>query len=371
MTEQSFLYENIRVYDRNGKNIEDPEIEKLYQEKIVNGDIHLNLDNKLQQIALNALGDEKGAVVAIDPDNGAILAMVSKSGSPQTVYNPGSTIKPFIALAGLELNTTSIDKEINCHGYYQLKGQTNKYRDWKRWGHGKTDMHTAIVQSCDVYFYDLASHLGINKIHQFLSQFGFGQKTNIDIPNGQSGLLPSKQWKLQKKEQQWFTGETLITAIGQGYFLATPLQLASAVATLANYGTYYQPQLVSSLSPKIINKLPINKKIHWGEVIKAMRDVVHSERGTARRIGKQKRGYKIAGKTGLAQIFKIKPNELYNPKNIDKKLSQDHALFIGFAPIKKPKIAIAVIVENGKHSGSTAAPIAAKVIDSYLQELNL
>jgi penicillin-binding protein 2 len=372
-------------------------------------DLYLNLDIKLQQVAMQAFGDEQGALVAIDPNNGDVLSMVSMPTYDANLfvngigykaykelntsvsrplfnrtilgnYPPGSTTKPFFALAGLELEDILEDEETFCPGYYQLKGKEHKYRDWKKWGHGKTDMHKAIVESCDVYFYSLAYRLGIDKMYHFMSLFGFGQQTGVDVPGERSGLMPSRQWKRKAKSQAWFPGETLITGIGQGYLLVTPMQLVSGVATLANRGVRYQPQLVKSISqvedsgkivksevkPELTTTIPINKANNWKAVIEAMKAVIHSDRGTARRLNKKDMPYTIAGKTGTAQVFTVAQDDEYKEEELAKKL-RDHALFVAFAPVEKPQIAVAVIVENGGHGGSVAAPIAGKVIEYYLQ----
>jgi len=315
-------------------------------------DIYLNLDLKLQQVAMDAFGDEKGALVAIDPNNGDVLSMVSMPSYDANLfvngigykaykelntsvsrplfnrtilgnYPPGSTTKPFFALAGLELEDILEEEEIFCPGYYRLKGKEHKYRDWKKHGHGKTDMHKAIVQSCDVYFYTLAYRLGIDKMYHFMSLFGFGQQSGIDIPGERSGLMPSRQWKKKARGQVWFPGETLIAGIGQGYMLVTPMQLASGIATLANLGQRYQPQLVKSISqvnnsgsvlhqnmvPDLMTSIPVKKNANWSSIIQAMKDVIHSNRGTARRLNKKGMTYTIAGKTGTAQVFTVAQDE--------------------------------------------------------------
>jgi len=370
-------------------------------------DIYLNIDIKLQQVAMQAFGEEQGALVAIDPNNGHVLSMVSmptynanlfvngigvkkykelNTSSSRPLFNrtilgsypPGSTSKPFMALAGLELGQISREDKIYCPGFYRLKGKDHKYRDWKKWGHGKTDMYKAVVESCDVYFYDLAYRLGIDKMHHFLSLFGFGQRSGIDVPGERSGLVPSREWKRKVKGQVWFPGETLIAGIGQGYMLVTPLQLASATATLAKDGERYKPQLVKAIissdkskkqiEPDLVANIPKNRSHNWDDVIRAMKDVVHSARGTARRLNKPDMGYTIAGKTGTAQVFTVAQDAEYKEEELAKKL-RDHALFIAFAPVQNPQIAIAVIVENGGHGGSVAAPIAGKVIEYYLNSL--
>lgn len=368
-------------------------------------DITLNLDINLQKVAKDAFADKRGALVAIDPNSGHVLAMLSMpdynanlfvngidsktykelNGSwerplfNRTIlgsYPPGSTVKPFFALAGLELNVINNDHQIFCPGFYRLKGKAHKYRDWKKWGHGKTDLTKSIVQSCDVFYYDLAFQLGIDRMHKFMSRFGFGQKSGIDILGERRGLMPSKKWKKEVRGQVWYPGETVIAGIGQGYVLVTPLQLALATATLANGGTHYQPQLVHSIRqkadsqplqviPKIQRKISINQQHNWDHIHQSMEDVIHSARGTARRLNKPDLRYKIAGKTGTAQVFSVAQDAKYNEDELEEHL-KDHALFMAFAPVKHPKIAIAVVVENGGHGGSVAAPIAGKVIDSYL-----
>jgi len=372
-------------------------------------DLHLNLDINLQKVAAEAFAGKRGALVAINPDNGHILAMLSmpdydanlfvngidsktykelNTSWERPLYNrtilggypPGSTTKPFFALAGLELNIIPPDHQIFCPGYYQLKGKAHKYRDWKKWGHGKTDLTKSIVQSCDVFYYDLAFQLGINKMHQFMTNFGFGEKSGIDMLGERSGLMPSKQWKKKAKGQVWYPGETVIAGIGQGYVLVTPLQLALGTATLANGGKHFQPQLVHSVkrkvdpAPRLVSaqlkrQIPVKQQQNWDQVHHAMEAVIHSARGTARRLNKPDMRYKIAGKTGTAQVFTVAQDASYNEDELDERL-KDHALFMAFAPVENPKIAIAVVVENGGHGGSVAAPIAGKVIESYLSQFS-
>jgi penicillin-binding protein 2 len=256
-----------------------------------------------------------------------------------------------------------------------LPGSTRKYRDWKRGGHGTVDLDIAITQSCDVYFYDLALSLGIDRMHDYLQHFGFGKRTGIDIVGELPGLLPSPAWKRQRRGEPWFPGETIITGIGQGFFLTTPLQLATATAVLANRGYWMTPTIIrarqesgqDALLPhrsQIAETLSINNRQHWDMVVQSMVDVVHSLRGTARRIGTDST-YRIAGKTGTAQVFGLKQDEKYDAETIPEEL-HDHALFIAFAPVDDPQIAVAVIVEHGGGGGSVAAPIARKIMDSYL-----
>lgn len=370
---------------------------------IAGANLYLTLDIELQKTAYDALENYNGAVVAIDIDTGGVLVFASRPGfdpnpfvigistaaynalqsSPdQPLYNralrglypPGSTIKPFMALAGLEHNTVSVQQQLFCPGFYQLPNTSHRYRDWKKGGHGSVNVTEAVTQSCDVYFYRLAGMLGIDHIHSFLQQFGFGEKTGIDLIGEKSGLLPSREWKMGKRKQLWFPGETVITGIGQGYYQVTPLQLAKATATLANKGKVVTPHLVDKIVTEYTSKpgenapkstIPL-KSANIKTVIAAMVNVVHSNRGTARSIGMDI-DYQIAGKTGTAQVINIKQNASYNENQIDFK-QRDHALFISFAPADNPKIAVAVIAENGGHGGSVAAPIAGKVIKQYLRD---
>ena len=363
-------------------------------------DLHLTLDVDLQQTAYDALDGYNGALVAIEVKTGDVLALVSRPGfdpnpfvygissksynalqqsDDQPLFNralrgqypPGSTIKPFIGLAGLEYNVTEFHHKLYCPGYYQLPNLKHKYRDWKHWGHGSVDLNDAITQSCDVYFYDLARTLGIDRLYEFLHQFGFGEKTGIDLVGERAGLLPSRDWKKRVKNQPWYPGETLITGIGQGFMQVTPLQLARATATLANRGNIVTPHLVTNgyqLNQEIEGsseqqKLMLDKN-NVDDVISAMVNVIHGDRGTARRLT-QGINYQIAGKTGTAQVFTVKQEEKYNEDEKDFKL-RDHALFMTFAPANDPQIAVAVIVENGGHGGSVAAPMAGKIMKQYL-----
>ncbi|MDH5217295.1 MAG: penicillin-binding protein 2, partial [Gammaproteobacteria bacterium] len=357
--------------------------------------LYLSFDVKVQAAAEKALGDHKGAVVAIDTNTGGVIAMASmpsydpnpfvngidsasyaalSTDKKQPLFNrairgrypPGSTVKPFIGLAGLEYDVVHGGTQIPCPGYYQLKNDDRHYRDWKKTGHGHdVTLLGAIRESCDVYFYDLALNLGIDRIHEYMSQFGFGQRTGVDTIGEVDGLLPSREWKRRVKHEPWYPGETLITGIGQGFNLASPLQIATATATFANYGLHIQPHFGYALEtpgsvereyfePIIKGVVPILKKENWDYVLKAMERVVHSPRGTAKSIANGP--YRIAGKTGTAQVFGIKQDEEYVKEDIEVHL-RDHALFIAFAPIDNPRIAVAAIVENGGSGGSVAAPV--------------
>ncbi|MDB6063243.1 MAG: penicillin-binding protein 2 [Verrucomicrobiaceae bacterium] len=360
-------------------------------------DIELFLDAKLQQIAQEALGDNRGSVVAIDPKTGGILALVSTpafdpnlfvtgiSGpayaalrdSPdmplynralQGTYPPGSTMKPFYALAGLSYGVVTPTTRVSDPGFYQLPNDSRQYRDWRRGGHGSVDVRQAIEQSCDVFFYDLAHKLTIDRLHDFAAQFGFGEPTGIDNTSERGGVMPSREWKRKVKKVAWYPGETLSAGIGQGYVLATPLQLAVATATIANRGERFEPRLVKSVNGQV---LPVPEARHielpadiWKVVIEGMEDVVHGERGTAKTMGKTLT-YRMAGKTGSAQVVGYAQGIKYDVSQVAKR-KRDHAWFIAFAPIDDPKIAIAVLVENGEHGASAASPIAKKIADAYL-----
>lgn len=370
-------------------------------EPIAGSNIYLTLDIDLQKIAYDVLGEYNGAAVAIEIKTGGVLAFASRPGfdpnpfvtgisakaykalkdSPdQPLYNralrglypPGSTVKPFYALAGLEYGVIDFGHRLYCPGYYRLPNVEHKYRDWKKTGHGMVNMNEAITQSCDVYFYDLALALGIDRMSDFMHKFGFGEKSGIDLVGEVSGLMPSKDWKKSHRNHAWFPGETLITGIGQGYMQVTPLQLAQATAILANYGNVITPHLVEQIitpdlatPPELLpnSLIPLTRK-HVDNIFAAMTNVVHGNHGTAGRLAKSI-NYQIAGKTGTAQVFTIKQGEKYNENAIDFKM-RDHALFIAFAPVHDPKIAVAVVAEHGGHGGSLAAPMAGAIINAYL-----
>lgn len=363
-------------------------------------DLFLNLDINLQRVASESLTDFNGSIVALDPRSGGVLALVSKpdfdpnlfvSGisskdyaalrdSPDRPlfdralrgsYPPGSTLKPFVVLAGLELGVVTEHSKTYCPGWYTLPGHDHRYRCWKHHGHGMVDMNDAVAQSCDVYFYDLAHTLGIDRLHQFLDLFSFGHQSGIDIPSESAGLSPSREWKRASRNQAWFPGETLISGIGQGFNQTTPLQLAHATATLAMRGVMQEPQVVrarrkagdSTMQLRgrdKVNTLPMQNSQHWEAVIDSMVEVVHGARGTARHVG-EKMPFKIAGKTGTAQVFGIAQDAKYDAETIARKL-HDHALFIAFAPADKPEFVVAVVVENGGSGSKVAAPIARKLI---------
>lgn len=368
--------------------------------------LQLTLDIKLQEMAENAFGDRKGALVAIEPSTGGVLALVStptydpnlfvdgitpdnwkelnehpdKPMINRTIngaYPPGSTFKPFMALAALETGKRTPQQAISDPGYYVFGGHT--FRDDKKGGHGSVDMHRSIVHSCDTYYYDLANDMGIDNISQFMAGIGFGQRTGIDLGKDDSGesrgVLPSKEWKRKRfrrpEQQKWYSGETISIGIGQGYNAYTPIQLASATATLANNGVMFRPHLVRYIQDtktgqrRAIEPSPIRdlqwKKKHLEVIHKAMRAVMTNGTG-ARAFAKAP--YEAAGKTGTAQVFSLKGAQ-YRASAVKKHL-RDHALFIAYAPVDKPRIALAVLVENGGFGAVSAAPIARMVLDYYL-----
>lgn len=365
-------------------------------------EIYLHLDAKLQQVAENTFGDFRGALVALDPRNGAVLALVSKPGFDPNLfvdgidpvnwallndsadrpmvnralrgaYPPGSTIKPFMALAGLELGVRRPGDTISDPGYYSLPGSRHRFRDWKKDGHGLVDLKKSIVISCDTYYYQLAQQMGIRNMHDYLAKFGFGRKSGIDLDGELAGVLPSPEWKQQRFKQPWWPGETVIAGIGQGYNLTTPIQLAVATMVVANGGTVYKPQLIrawrdpatgktSYAAPEIQDR--VNFKPEFIDLVRQAMVDVTLPGGTAA-VASAGTPYRLAGKTGTAQVIGIKQNERYDESRVAAR-HRDHALFIAYAPAEAPTIAIAVMVENGGHGGSTAAPIARKVADYWL-----
>ena len=364
--------------------------------------IVLSMDAKLQAIAEKAFGDRRGSMVAIQPSTGEVLGFVSMptfdpnlfvdgidydnwnalnnsidkpliNRTLKGIYPPGSTFKPFVALAGLEAGKREPPYSIQDAGYFTLPNSRHRYRDWKPSGHGTVDMRKAITVSCDTFFYGLAMELGIERLTDFVRHFGFGQRTGLDIHGEVSGLLPTPEWKKRRFKQPWYMGETVIVGIGQGYTLVTPMQLAYATATLANQGTAIRPHIVNAVvnsKTHVVTPIPhtvldnIELKPQNLDIVKAGMVDVTLPGGTAASVGANA-GYSIAAKTGTAQVIGIKQNEKYNEHSINER-HRDHALFIAYAPAEAPKIAIAVIVENGGHGGSAAGPIARKVMDYYL-----
>ena len=368
--------------------------------------LYLTIDAKVQLAAEQALGELSGAVVAIDPRNGEVIALVSKPGyDPQLftegidydsyqelsedkkrplfnralagTYPPGSTVKPAMALAGLEYGVVDPAHAEFCKGEMTLPGSTRKYRCHKRSGHGYVDLVRGVMLSCDVYFYQLALNLGIDHIHDALTQFGLGHATGVDLPLEKSGLLPSREWKRRVRKDNWYLGETLNIGIGQGYLTATPLQLAQMAARIAMRGAGFQPHIVhavedaltrqvAEVQPQALDRIVLKDNRNWERVIDAMEMVAHEPGGTAYRIGRDA-PYRIAAKTGTAQVAGMAQDEI-KAKTLSQtpEFLRDHALFIAFAPADDPKIAIGVLAEHAGHGGSAAAPIARQVMDMYL-----
>jgi len=368
---------------------------------IAGSDLTLTIDIGLQRAAIRAFGDFRGALIAMDPTNGEVLAFVSKPGfdpnlftdgidhhnwrllnesidkplinrALRGVYPPGSTFKPFMALAGLELGKRTPSYAIRDQGFFSLPGSSHRFRDWKPGGHGYVDLYKSLVVSCDTYYYMLANDLGITAIHEFVKQFGFGQLTGIDIPGELGGLLPSIEWKKRRFNQNWFPGDTISVGIGQGFNLATPLQLTFATMLITNDGKAFRPHFVKQIKDHQHNQIKDNfvdalyqlniKQAHLDIVKQALRDVTLPG-GTGARAAAGAT-YSFAGKTGTSQVVNIKQGERYVASNLDER-HRDHALFTAYAPAEDPRIVLTVLVENGGSGGSTAAPIARKVFDYF------
>ncbi|MBS54768.1 MAG: penicillin-binding protein 2 [Oceanospirillaceae bacterium] len=370
------------------------------QDPIPGQDITLNLDSRLQNLARKEMQGMRGALVAIEVATGAIVSLYSNpSFDPnlfvtgishtnfsalrdnpdlplfdRTVrgqYPPASTLKPFIGLAALNAGTTNWKETINDHGWFQLENDERLYRDWKRQGHGIVNMERAIVESCDTYFYEMAVRTGVDSISPFLSQFGFGRDMTLDVINALPGLLPDREWKSQRHGSFWYAGDTVNMGIGQGYTLVTPLQLATATAVLANHGVWKVPHLIYAHNDQVdeiahgdIPDIELRDPADWDRMSHAMQEVVSGLHGTARRLLPNLK-YPIAGKTGTAQVVGIKQDEEYDSEALRERL-RDHALFVAFAPVEKPEIAIAVVIENGESAGRTAGPVAQSIINEYL-----
>ena len=370
---------------------------------VAGADVHLGLDVDLQLEAHAALSGHVGAIVAIDPRDGALLAFASApSFDPNRLvhgidarsygrlvqspyrpmfnralhgqYPPGSVAKIFLAFAGLDQAVGLAHDRIRCTGSYRIEGSDHEYRDWKKGGHGRVDLEGSLAQSCDVFYYELALALGIDRIHRYLTGFGFGQPTGVDLPREGSGLVPSRAWKLAAHGRAWSAGETVITGIGQGYVLATPLQLAAGVATVAMRGAAFRPRaavrvvrggVAEDLPAAPLPPLEERSGDHWARVIGGMEAVVHGARGTARRIGRDLR-YRMAGKTGTAQV--VHQATRTAPADLDSIAweQRDHALFVAFAPLEDPRLAVAVVIEHGGSGSRTAAPIARAIFDRHL-----
>lgn len=360
--------------------------------------VGLYLDFDAQKAAFDALAGRRGAVVALDPLTGGVLAFASTPGfdpnlfvtgisgpdyryyadhpdrplynrAIQGQYPPGSTVKPMVALAALHYGTVTPAFAISDPGYFRLPGDSHQYRDWKKGGHGMVNAYKAVVVSCDTFFYTVGYKMGIDKLAGFLGGFGLGQQTGIDIPNELPGVLPSPEWKRRALKQPWYGGETISVVIGQGYMLMTPLQMAVSTTTIANRGFMVTPTFVRKIDDSTLPPPPrrrtvaINDPRHWDSVIASMVDVL-APGGTASGVGRTLQ-YRMAGKTGTAQVRGIAQGATYRESEVAER-HRDHALFVAFAPAEAPRIAIAVIVENGAHGSTTAAPVAKAVVDAYL-----
>lgn len=359
--------------------------------------LYLTIDTRIQEAAYQALFNQRGAAVLLSVKNGDILAMVSApSFNPNLfvngistedyrnlsdendrplfnravrgLYPPASTIKPFIAITGLQAGIANTHDHISDPGWYRLPGVQHAYRDWKRTGHGPVNLKRAITVSCDTYFYQLGNKLGIHAIEKMLSQFGFGQLTHVDLYEESSGLVPSPQWKQHTKKLPWYPGDTLITSIGQGFMLTNPLQLANATAALAYDGRRFRPHLLQKqvrdqyiLEYQPIEEYPVRLRTpeHWGIVKSAMRNVITSQEGTGGRFGRDA-NYTVAGKTGTAQVFSLSQDDKKRYVSLPLEL-RDHSLFIAFAPLEDPEVAVAVIVEHD----TTASKVARQILNTY------
>ena len=366
-------------------------------------DIVLSLDIKLQEAAEQALGGRRGAIVALDPRTGEVLAMVSQpSFDPNLfvtgisfkayaelrdsidrplfnrvlrgLYPPGSTIKPAVAIAGLDSGVVNASSRVFDPGYYQLPNYDHKYRNWNRTGDGWVDLDVAIMRSNDTYFYDLAHKMGIDRLSAYMNKFGIGQKVSLDMFEESPGLMPSREWKRATRRQAWFPGETLILGIGQGYMQATPLQLAQATALIANRGKWNRPHLAKTIEgqPPVDDNpmadIVLRDKNDWARVTHGMEQVMHGARGTARKAALAS-PYRIAGKSGTAQVVAIKQGEKYDRNKLQER-HRDHALFVAFAPAEAPKIVVSVMVENGESGSGVAAPVVRQVMDAWLLDEN-
>lgn len=360
-------------------------------------DIPLHLDIGLTAKLYEALGDRRGAIVAMDPQTGGILGLASAptydanafiGGISQAEYAalqvnqdtplfnralrgqypPGSTIKPMLGLVGLHYGAVTWEKEISDRGFFQLSGDDHKYRDWKKWGHGRVNIEKAVIESCDTYFYEMAVRLGVDQMSEGMRWFGFGRRQGRDIQGDLPGILPSREWKRQARNQSWYLGETVISGIGQGFWVTTPLQLAAATTAMARRGNFIEPHFSVLEDVDAGSPVPLGDSMDWERMIDAMEDVLHGERGTARGAARGL-NYRIAGKTGTVQVIGIAQEEEYDANEVDERF-RDHALFVGFAPADSPSIVLALVIENGGSGGTTAAPVARQVFDYWVLERN-
>lgn len=368
-------------------------------EAVSGQDLHLTLDVKLQEAAEKALADRRGAIVVIEVNTGEVLAMVSQPSfdpnpfvtgigfkayaelrdSPdQPLYNrilrglypPGSTIKPMVAAAALDAGVITGTSRVFDPGFYQLPNNSHKFRNWNRWGDGWVSLDLALARSNDTYFYDLAHRMGVDRLHEYMTRFGFGRRVALDMFEETGGIMPSREWKRARFKQVWYPGETLILGIGQGYMLSTPLQLAQATVLMATNGVWRRPRLARLIGdqppvdPEPIADIVFKDASSWTLAKRGMESVVHGARGTARKVG-QNAAYRIAGKSGTAQVVAIKQGERYNRNKLNER-HRDHALFVAYAPADRPEIAVSVMIENGESGSGVAGPVAKQVMDAWL-----
>lgn len=366
-------------------------------------DLRLHLDIRLQSLAMELLDGRRGAIVAIEPGTGGILALASApsfdtnqfvtgidSKSYRALresldlplfnralrgqYPPGSTIKPMMAIGGLDSDTVTQEKTIWDPGFYSLPSSDRVYRDWKRQGHGRVNLRESIAQSCDTYFYEMGYKMGVETMSDYLARFSFGQDATLDVGGALPGLLPTREWKRGRHSLPWFPGDSVNMSIGQGFMLATPMQLATATAMTANRGKWVAPRMLQALNQSIdaesvlpaspLGDLELQRSEDWDYVIAGMEDVMHGKRGTARAAGAGA-SYRIAGKSGTAQVFSLQKDQKYNAEELAERL-RDHALFVAFAPADDPQIAVAVMIENGGSGSGVAAPMAREMLDAWI-----
>lgn len=411
---KSGIEKYLDAYLRGVSGIEQVEVNVLGKETKVLGrddpepghNVVLTIDALLQKVAWNALAGRPGAVVAMAPGDGSILAMVSSpsfnpalfsggisqqnwkklSGDPlhpmenrviAGQYPPASTYKMIVAAAALQEGLITPETSFQCDGFYELGNR--KYRCWHKGGHGRISLHRAIVQSCDVYFYHVGKLIGVDKLAEYARRFGLGAPTGITLPREKTGLIPTREWKQMRFKEPWQIGETISVSIGQGYNLVTPLQLVTAYSALANGGTVWRPrlierieavdgQVIKAFAPEKKSIVPVNVNV-MEQLKKALWGVVNEEGGTGR--AARRRDADVAGKTGTAQVIGLPDDEKARKARFISSRYRDHALFVCFAPVNNPEIAIAVIMENAGHGGSTAAPVARKILDAYFDRKEL
>ncbi|QJR82463.1 penicillin-binding protein 2 [Alteromonas pelagimontana] len=367
-------------------------------------DIVLNIDLELQMATERALKGQRGSIVITSPKTGGVLAMFSSPsydpnlfvhgisqanysrllnspGRPlinratQGQYPPASTVKPFLGLIGLEDNVINVKTTINDTGRYKLPNVSHVWRDWKKWGHGKVNVTKAIEVSCDTFYYDLAYKLGIDRISESMSEFGFGDYTGIDLYEESDANMPSRGWKRARFDQQWYIGDTIPVGIGQSYWTATPIQLNHALNALINYGERYIPQIMQGyrnkdgevlMEPlKTLRPVPISERKNWNIILGAMHDVIHGEDGTGRKAFSDAK-YQAGGKSGTAQLFSVGQNESYEAESVSEHL-RDNAMFVAYAPFEDPEVSVSVVLENAGGGSSNAAPLAREVMDFYFR----